>query len=117
MKGRFHGYYRPTDEEFEALWKDAIIVLDANVLLNQYSYSHETREEFLRLLSEMGERVWLPIRRQMNFIRIAAKSSSKRQGVIERLLALYSLPLGTYRQQSIIHLLILACLRNSKLYL
>jgi hypothetical protein len=67
MKDRFHGYYRPTDEEFDALWEDALIVVDANVLLNLYSYSHETREEFLQLLSDMSERVWLPYRAAEEF--------------------------------------------------
>jgi predicted nucleic acid-binding protein len=88
MKERFHGYYRPTDEEFEALWKDAIIVLDANVLLNQYSYSHETREEFLRLLSEMGERVWLPYQ-------AAAEFHQNRCGIILKEVKRYREIIGT----------------------
>lgn len=60
MKDMFRGYYRPTDEEFEALWEDALIVLDANVLLNLYSYSSETQTEFLKLLEELQDRLWLP---------------------------------------------------------
>jgi len=60
MKKKFHAYYKPTQEEFDSLWKEALIVFDANVLLNLYTYSLETREEFLRLLSEMKERIWLP---------------------------------------------------------
>ena len=67
MKERFHGYYRPTDEEFEDLWKNALVVLDANVLLNLYSYSNETREELLMLLNEMSERVWLPYQAAAEF--------------------------------------------------
>ena len=60
MKRDFHGFYKPNDGEFDALWNDAIIVVDANVLLNLYTYSQPTAEEILSLLGEFGERIWLP---------------------------------------------------------
>jgi hypothetical protein len=89
MKERFHGYYRPTDEEFELLWRDAVIALDANVLLNQYSYSCETREEFLQLLSEMGERVWLPYQAaaeyHQNRCRIILEEAKRYSKIIDNL--------------------------------
>jgi len=89
MKDRFHGYYRPTDEEFDALWEDAVIVVDANVLLNLYSYSHETREEFLQLLRDMSERVWLPYQAAAEFhknrCRIILKEARRYREVIRTL--------------------------------
>ena len=36
MKRDFHGFYKPTSDEFDAIWNDSIIVVDANVLLNLY---------------------------------------------------------------------------------
>ena len=60
MKQYFHGYYKPTDEDFDAIWNEATIVVDANVLLNLYTYSAATSQEVLTLLSEFDERLWLP---------------------------------------------------------
>lgn len=60
MKDKFHGYYAPSSDQFEELWKNALVVVDANVLLNLYTYSSGTREEILSLLEEFEERVWLP---------------------------------------------------------
>lgn len=34
MRSIFLGYYKPTEEEIERLWRDAHIVFDANALLN-----------------------------------------------------------------------------------
>ena len=42
MREKFPGYYRPTAEEFDELWRSALIVPDANVLLSLYRLS-ETR--------------------------------------------------------------------------
>ena len=45
MKDSFPGYYRPTENEFAEMWESCLFVLDANVLLNLYRYSVDTREE------------------------------------------------------------------------
>lgn len=44
------------------LWKQAIFVLDANLLLNLYRYSAKTRQEYMDLLRhpKIHERVWVP---------------------------------------------------------
>lgn len=34
MKNKFYGYYKPSKETFDALWGNALIVLDANILLD-----------------------------------------------------------------------------------
>jgi len=61
MKKVFSAYYRPTEQEFQELWKSCLFVLDANVLLNLYRYSERTREEFVRILSEVRPRLNIPI--------------------------------------------------------
>lgn len=60
MKNTFHGYYRPSDQEFQELWNNCIFVFDTNVLLNFYRYSQKTREELLQVLETLKERLWLP---------------------------------------------------------
>lgn len=60
MRNLFPGYYRPTDEEFSALWQECVFAFDANVLLNVYRYSQATRERFLEILDRLKERIWLP---------------------------------------------------------
>lgn len=60
MKEIFPGYYRPTKEEFSAMWQECIFVFDANVLLNLYRYSPETRDELLDVLEHLKDRIWIP---------------------------------------------------------
>ena len=60
MRNLFLGYYKPTGEEVHKLWKDAHIVLDANALLNIYSYSKQTRDTAINVLENIKDRLWLP---------------------------------------------------------
>jgi RNA polymerase sigma factor (sigma-70 family) len=60
VRERFAGYYPLTSEEFDELWRRAAIVLDANAMLNLHRYPETTREELLRLLDEVADRVWVP---------------------------------------------------------
>ncbi len=60
MRDAFAGRYRPTKEEFDRLWDEALFVFDANVLLNLYRYSEGTREQLLAVLRALGDRLWLP---------------------------------------------------------
>ena len=60
MKEMFPGRYRPTGEGFDNLWRDGLFVVDANVLLNLYRYSDDTREQMVLVLRAMEDRLWLP---------------------------------------------------------
>lgn len=60
MRKSFPGYYKPTKEEFDELWNECIFILDANVLLNLYRYTKDTREELISLLKIIKKRLWLP---------------------------------------------------------
>ena len=60
MRKTFPGYYHPTEDEFAELWDNCLFVLDANVLLNLYRYSRKTSEEFLSILDEVSDRLWVP---------------------------------------------------------
>lgn len=60
MKDTFRGYYPPSDEEFERLWTEGTVVLDANALLHFFRYSAATRDELMDLLKKEQARLWLP---------------------------------------------------------
>ena len=47
MKAKFHAYYPPDSDALTKLWQCSLIALDANVLLNLYTYSKSTNEVLL----------------------------------------------------------------------
>lgn len=60
MRTLFQNHFPDTEGEIAAAWRDAIIVFDANTLLNLYRYSDNSRKEFLKLLENLKERIWTP---------------------------------------------------------
>jgi hypothetical protein len=60
MREIFRGYYQPTDNEFIELWNNSIFSFDANILLNIYRYSEDTREKFIQILKELSPRIIIP---------------------------------------------------------
>jgi hypothetical protein len=60
MKKLFPGHFRPDETEIKQIWSEGLIALDANVLLNLYRYSDETREEFLKILKLFEDKLILP---------------------------------------------------------
>ena len=75
MKKLFPGYYRPSDEDFAEMWQKAIFAFDANMLLNIYRYTPQTRDSFFEVLEKLRERVWLPYQAAQEF-------QARRLGVI-----------------------------------
>ena len=61
IKELFVEYYLIYDEQKKSeLIKTATIVLDTNVLLNFYRWSKNTSIEFLKILEQIKERIWIP---------------------------------------------------------
>lgn len=60
MKNSFTGYYSPTSEQYEKLWKEALFVLDTNVLLSLYRLPTLARDELIGLLELLKDRLWVP---------------------------------------------------------
>ncbi|HML55993.1 MAG TPA: PIN-like domain-containing protein [Solidesulfovibrio magneticus] len=60
MKKMFPGYYLPSEEDFESLWKEGLFVFDTNVLLNMYSYPDSVRDVFESVLRKIQDRIWIP---------------------------------------------------------
>lgn len=69
MKTSFSGYYPPSIEQYEQLWKEAIIVLDTNVLLNLYRLPTTARDELFGVLELLKERLWIPHQVALEFQR------------------------------------------------
>lgn len=77
MKDLFPGYYKPTDEEFKALWRQCLFVPDTNILLHVYEYSQETREKLVEIFNHLSGQLWMPHQVALEFQR-------NRPGVIHR---------------------------------
>jgi hypothetical protein len=82
MKKSFPGYYLLTEDNFSAMWESCIFTLDANVLLNLYRYSPETRDELLGILQDYSSRLWLPHQAALEYHR-------NRISVIQKLAEVY----------------------------
>lgn len=80
------GYYRPTEDQFRELWDQAIIALDANVLLGLYRYSTSTRDELLGILNSVQERLWVPHWSALEFERNRIGEIRSQLGAYESLL-------------------------------
>lgn len=60
MREEFVGYIPYSKLEFKKLWKEATFVFDANILLNLYRYSEDTKNDVLNSIENLKERVWIP---------------------------------------------------------
>lgn len=52
----FKGYANYSESEYKSIWKDATIVVDANILLNFYRYSPETKKTIHRNIKKIKEK-------------------------------------------------------------
>lgn len=62
MKDTFSGFYSHSDEELREVWNsnDVLFVFDTNVLLNLYSYTESTRNDFFKILDKLSDKIWIP---------------------------------------------------------
>lgn len=60
MKNIFNVEFYPTDKDIKDVWKDSLIVFDTSSLLNLYKYSKDTREQYLSVMKQVKERLWIP---------------------------------------------------------
>lgn len=60
MKKLFQSHIPDSEQEIKRVWKDALIVFDANTILNLYRYSDRSRSEFIALLKNLKQRIWIP---------------------------------------------------------
>ena len=67
MKKQLPGYYRPTQEEFDSLWENGLIVFDTNVLLDLYRISKKASDELLRTIKQYSRQIWIPNQAESEF--------------------------------------------------
>jgi hypothetical protein len=67
MRSKFDGFYPPTEADLKDLWANGVFILDANVLLNLYRYSEETRKQLVALFADLKPRLWLPHQAALEF--------------------------------------------------
>ena len=60
MKKKFIGYYSPDKKETDEAWSKGIFAFDANTLLNLYRYTVNTRNDFIRALKTIKDKLFLP---------------------------------------------------------
>lgn len=77
MRSKFVGHFKEDDQTIKILWDTAIFVFDANVLLNLYRYSNDTRTDFLNLLEQIKGRIWLPEQAAHEFLKNRASVISQ----------------------------------------
>ncbi len=69
MKKKFPGHFKLSEAEIKKVWDECIFVLDANILLNLYRYSDDTRTQFLKILRLIKERIWVPNQAAKEYLR------------------------------------------------
>lgn len=69
MRNNLQEYYAPSDEELNDAWSRGVLTLDANVLLNAYRYSQETRETLLKVLKKYPGAIWVSYQAALEYQR------------------------------------------------
>lgn len=69
MREVFLEYYRPTQSEFDTLFENCIVAVDANVLLDFYRFQEQTREALFRIFAGFKDRFWVPHQAGLEFQR------------------------------------------------
>lgn len=60
MKTVFNEYYKISKDEEKRIWDEGLIVVDNNILLNQYRYSKDTSDKVIEVLTQLKDRLWIP---------------------------------------------------------
>jgi hypothetical protein len=69
MKKKFKWYFPLSANEIKAIWKEGILVVDTNVLLDLYRYHQNTQRALLDSLNGFKGRAWLPYQVADEFFR------------------------------------------------
>lgn len=56
----FEGYRTASEDQQRDALRAAMVVVDTSVLLNLYRYTATTRDDLLKVLDRLGDRLWIP---------------------------------------------------------
>ena len=68
MKHLLPEYFSPSDDDIKRVWENGTIILDANVLLNLFRYSKNSRNELIKILQFYKNRLWIPYQVAYEFL-------------------------------------------------
>lgn len=69
MREEFHGWYPKDAETLKRIWRDALFVPDANILLHCLRHQAHVRERLLDILTKLGSALWIPYQVGLEFQR------------------------------------------------
>lgn len=69
MRSMFPGHFRPNEKDFQVLWAECMFAVDANVLLNLYRYSPDTRAALEDALLAVKDRLFVPHQAAKEFLK------------------------------------------------
>ena len=77
----FEYYFRPTVQRVDSAFRDGLLVIDTNILLNVMRYSPPAREELLRVLEWISDRVVIPhqVAREYNRNRVKVVTDRRKE--------------------------------------
>lgn len=73
MKKEFNWYFPLSEDEINSIWKNGLLTVDANVLLDLYRYHESTRNTLISSLKEFNGRLWLSNQAAEEFVRNRSK--------------------------------------------
>ncbi|EKN4739437.1 PIN-like domain-containing protein [Yersinia proxima] len=69
MKQKFSYCFEPKGDDLESIWKDGILTVDTNVLLDLYRYHENTRDSIVSNLEKFEGELWLSNQAASEFFR------------------------------------------------
>ncbi len=69
MRDSLFGFYTPTADDYDKLWKEGTFIFDANSLLDLYRATPGARNDLLGALGSFKDRLWLPYQAALEFQR------------------------------------------------
>ena len=73
-----------TREQREQFIREGLVALDANILLDLYRLNSEARQDLLSLLTQLGDRLWVPNQAALEFHRNRFNVIYDQQDIIEK---------------------------------
>lgn len=86
----FGHHYRPVSARVIAAFRDGLIVLDTNVLLNVFRYTPSARKELLGVLEGIADRCFVPhqVAHNRNRVKVVADRQTELQQISEEMTAI-----------------------------
>lgn len=89
LRDQFPGYYQPTKDNIESIWRDATFIVDTNVLLNLYKFPQQARDDLFTVLEKLTGRLWIPfhvaLEYQRNRVGVILEENEKFDSTVKQL--------------------------------